>query len=83
MPRESEADEGGKKEMNECKFHDTDSNGTFHCKCLNTDICPGKACAFYITKEEAKKKDAESVKRLRKLPDIQKDYIKSKYNIRF
>lgn len=69
--------------MNECIHYDTDNNDVFYCKCLNTDICPGKACAFYIEKEDAKKKNAETLKRLRKLPDIQKDYIKKKYNVRF
>ena len=83
LPRESEADEGGKTEMNECKFHDKDGNGTFYCKCLKTDICPGKACAFYITKEESNKKNAQTLKRLRSLPDIQKYYIKKKYNLSF
>lgn len=68
--------------MNECKFYEN-SDGKFRCKCINTDICPGKACAFYITKEDADRKDEQARKRLRKLPDIQKDYIKSKYNIRF
>lgn len=67
--------------MNECFFYDTDENG-FSCRCINTEGCPGKACAFHKTKEEITAAEEKTKKRLSSLSVAKQEYIKMKYGLK-